>query len=235
MELCTTVSNLRNSLVIILLSLAFAGNSQQADTAQSIFAGKKSADVSYDSRNSFIDNRLVSVQSLKGGIVFSQKIAFGAGYAWLSPSTPIYNPGTFYDADLNKNVVINKKLSLQYFCLYMNYIYHESKRWEFSVPIQMGVGWLGYNYQYRGKIVNENEGLCFLYEPEVNVKFKIFRWLGVEGDVGYRLLFKNNRFIKNTFNSPLLSVGAFIVWNEVFLMTFPKSKWVQKKFGPSEW
>src|SRR5205814_9751563 len=102
------------------------------------------------------------------------------------------------------------KLSLRYISFYINYIYYESRRWEFSVPIQLGVGKLGYTYQYKGMNKNEDEGYCFLYEPEVNVKFKVFRWLGLEGDIGYRLFFKNNRFIKNTFNSPLLAVGVFV-------------------------
>jgi hypothetical protein len=80
-----------------------------------------------------------------------------------------------------------------------------------------------------------DQGLCFLYEPEVDVKFKILRWLGVEGDVGYRFVFRQNNFIKNTFNSPLISMGVFLDWGEIALMAFPKNAWVQKKLGPSEW
>jgi len=208
---------------------------QLADSLHKTFHGKKSFDIDFDSRNSFIDNRRVSVLCLKLGVEFSKKIAIGVGYAELSPNTPIYNKYSFYDSELKKVTSVNRKLSLRYLCFYANYIYYKSKRWEFSVPLQVGVGKLGYSYAYNGVAKKDDAGYCFLYEPEVNVKFTIFRWLGVEGDVGYRLLFQGNHFIKDTFNSPLFAVGVFIVWNELALMTFPKNAWVQRKFGPSQW
>ena len=208
---------------------------QLADSLHKAFHGKKSFDVDFDSRNSFVDNRLVSVYCLKLGVEFDKKIAVGVGYAELNPRTPIYNKYVFYDTELKKDTAINKRLSLQYICCYFNYIYYKSKRWEFSVPLQMGIGKLGYSYLYKGVNKKDDAGYCFLYEPEVNVKFTILKWLGVEGDIGYRFLLHKNHFVKDTFNSPLLAVGVFIVWNELALMTFPKNEKVQKKLGPSQW
>ncbi len=208
---------------------------QFVDSLHKAFHGKKSFNVDFDSRNSFVDNKRVGVHCLKLGVEFGKKIAMGVGYAWLNVNTPIYNKYVFYDNEAKKDTAVNRRLSLQYVCCYFNYIYFKSKRWEFSVPLQVGVGKLGYNYSYKGLNKKDDAGFCFLYEPEVNVKFTIFKWLGVEGDVGYRLLFQGNHFIKNTFNSPLFAVGVFIVWNELALMTFQKSAWVQKKFGPSQW
>jgi hypothetical protein len=208
---------------------------QFTDTLRKAFEGKRSFDVDYDSRNSFIDNKLVSVHCLKMGVEFGKKIATGVGYAWLNAGTPIYNKFVFHDNELKKDTAVNRQLSLRYVCFYINYIYYKSKRWECSVPLQFGVGKLGYNYWYNNVKKNEEAGYCFLYEPEVNVKFTILRWLGAEADVGYRFLFQKNSFIKNTFNSPLFALGVFIVWNELALMAFPKNSWIQKKFGPSQW
>lgn len=164
-----------------------------------------------------------------------KRIAMGIGYAWLNGSTPIYNPHTFYDSERKIDTTVNRRLSIQYLCFYFNYIYYKSRRWEFSVPLQIGAGKISYNYQYFGRSRKDDAGYCFLYEPEVNVKFTALRWLGVEADLGYRFLFQQNHFIRNTFNSPLFAFGVFIVWNELALMAFPKNEWVQKKFGPSEW
>jgi hypothetical protein len=83
--------------------------------------------------------------------------------------------------------------------------------------------------------MTDDKGYCFIYEPEVDVKFKIFRWIGLEADVGYRIFIQKDPLAKKTFNSPLFSFGAFISWDEVFLILFPRNKWVQNKFGPSEW
>ena len=226
---------MKRLIFIFLFALSNLCSAQFADSLRVAFHGKKSLDFGFDSRNSFIDNRRVGVQCLKMGVDFGKKITIGLGYAWLNTNTPVYNKIIIHDGELNKDTLITKRLSLQYVCGYINYIYYKSKRWEFSVPLQIGFGKLGYRYDYKGLNKKEEAGFCFLYEPEVNVKFTILRWLGVEGDVGYRLLFQGNHFIKDTFNSPLFAVGVFIIWNELALMTFPKNTWVQKKFGPSQW
>ncbi|MGZ3861966.1 MAG: hypothetical protein ACXVPN_07050 [Bacteroidia bacterium] len=226
---------MKKRLLIFFCVSASLCSAQFLDTIQHSFRGKKSLDAGFDSRNSFIDNKRVGVQCLKMGIDFGKKITIGAGYAWLNANTPVLHSYSFRDPELKKDTSVNRRLKLQYGCFYINYIYYKSRRWEFSVPLQVGVGKLSYSYPYRGITKKENVGYCFLYEPEVNVKFTLLRWLGVEGDVGYRLLLQKNHMIKNTFNSPLFAIGVFINWNELALMAFPKNEWVQNKFGPSQW
>ena len=222
-----------------LLALCAAANlnchSQYLDTLRLALAGNRSLDAGYDSRNSFVDHARVNVQTIKLGVVFGKRIAMGVGYAWLSSRTPVFNTYRFYDRDLNRDTLLTRRLAFNYVRFYVNYIYYKSRRWEFSLPLQAGVGKLGYRYNYGGRELRSDEGYCFLYEPEIDVKFRMLRWLGAEADIGYRFVIKNNRFIKNTFNSPTLSVGIFIVWNELALMAFPKNEWVQKKLGPGEW
>ncbi len=208
---------------------------QYMDTLRSAFSGRKSLDIGIDSRNSFVDNNRIGVQSIKLGVQFGKKISVGVGYAWLNKSTPIVDSYKFYDYDLKRDTSVTKRLTFNYVRFYVNYIYHKSRRWEFSIPLQIGVGKLGFTYTYNGNNKKLNEGFCFLYEPEIDVKFKIFRWLGAEADVGYRFMIQKNSFIKNTFNSPLISLGVFLVWDEIALLAFPKNKWVQNKYGPSEW
>ena len=218
-----------------LLALFFSGRAQYMDTLRTAFTGKKSLDIGFDARHSFVDNKRVGVNSVKLGVSFSKKIALGMGYAWLNRRTPLFENYAFYDSDLKRDTQVTRRLAFSYFRFYVNYIYYQSRRWEFSIPLQVGIGKLGFKYQYNGLETKMDEGYCFLYEPEVDVKFKVFRWLGVEGDIGYRFLFKNNKFIENTFNSPLVSVGVFIVWNELALKAFPKNEKVQKELGPSAW
>jgi hypothetical protein len=222
--------------LLLLLTLGrLAGSAQYLDTLRKAFGGRKSLDAGFDARNSFVDNDRISVQMVKLGVVFGKKISMGLGYAWLSSRTPVFNTYRFFDEDLGHDTFITRRLAFSYFRFYVNYIYYKSRRWEFSLPLQAGVGKLGYKYRYNDQEFRTNEGMCFLYEPEIDVKFRILRWLGAEGDVGYRFMLKNNRFIKNTFNSPTLSVGIFIVWNELALLAFPKNEWVQKRLGPGDW
>jgi hypothetical protein len=222
-------------LLVLLVVLSGKATAQYMDTLRHAFAGKKSLDLGFDSRNSFVDNNLVGIESIKLGVSFSDKIAVGGGYAWLNSKTPIFQTYHFYDADLKRDTFLTQRLAFSYVRFYVNYIYYKSRRWEFSIPLQVGLGRMGFKSHYMGSEHLSDQGLCFLYEPEVDVKFKLLRWLGVEGDVGYRFVFRQNKFIKNTFNSPLISMGVFLDWSELALMAFPKKEWVQKKFGPSEW
>ncbi len=220
--------------VILIVCIIFSkfGKAQLSDSLHAAFSGKKSFDFGYDSRNAFIDHNRIAVQSLKVGVDFG-KIAIGGGLSWLT--TKITDTRTIRDNELNKDVTIQRQLAFSYLCYYVEYTYYKSHRWEFSIPIQIGIGNVGYNYTYKGVKKTEDQGFCFVYEPEVDVKFKVFRWIGLEADIGYRVLVKNDPLVKKTFNSPLFSFGLFILWDELALITFKKNKWLQNKFGPSDW
>lgn len=221
-------------LGLVLLSSSF-GFGQYMDTLRSAFASRKSLDFGFDSRNSFTDHDRTEIQSIKLGVEFGNKISIGTGYAWLNSKTPVLEPYSFRDAFTGRDTSVTRRLTFGYVRFYASYVYYRTKNWEFSIPLQIGIGSIGYKYRYGTNEVRMREGYCFLYEPEVDVRFKPLRWLGIEGDIGYRFLLKNNSFIKHTFNSPLVSLGVFIVWNEVALMAFPGNAWVQEKLGPSEW
>lgn len=212
--------------------LANLGKAQFLDSLHKAFAGKKNFDFGYDSRNSFIDHNRVNVQSLKVGVDFG-KISVGGGFSWLT--TKITDQKVIHDKELNKDTSVQRQLSFSYLCYYVEYVYYKSRRWEFTIPMQIGVGKVGYAYNYKGVNNLAYQGYCFIYEPEVDVKFRVFRWIGLEADIGYRLLIKNDPLVKKTFNSPLFSFGTFVLWDELAVLVFKKNKWVQRKFGPSDW
>ena len=224
---------LKNHSTILFILLANLCRGQFSDTLHNAFAGKKSFDFGYDSRNAFIDHNLVNVQSLTIGVDFGNKIAIGGGISWLT--TNITDKKIIHDKELNKDTSVQRKLYFSYFCYYAQYTYYQSRRWEFNIPMQIGIGKVGYTYTYKGVTTLSDQGYCFVYEPEVDVKFKVFRWIGLEADIGYRILLKNDPLVKRTFNSPLFSFGAFILWDELALIFFPKNNWIQHKFGPSDW
>jgi hypothetical protein len=223
---------LKKHLIIFFVLLTAIGKAQFLDSLHKAFAGKKSIDFGYGSRNAFIDHNRINVQSLKIGVDFG-KISIGGGFSWLT--TKISDTKVIHDQEMNKDTTVQRQLSFSYLCYYVEYTYYKSRRWECSIPMQIGVGKLGYAYNYKGIKTLSDQGYCFVYEPEIDVKFKVFRWIGLEGDIGYRLLIKNDPLVKKTFNSPLFSFGAFILWDELALMMFKKNKWVQRKFGPSDW
>ncbi len=227
-ELCSRVT-LRNILIIWFYFFSAVGFGQWLDTLSASFHGKKSFFGGYYSRNSFIDNSLVAVQSIKLGVGCGKKIYFGVGYSWLGSS--ITDQVNYNDGMGGAPGMILRKLFLQYVCINAEYVYYTSERWVFSVPLQLGIGQVGYSFTRFGKKQTMNVSTCFLYEPEIDVRYKILEWLCLGANVGYRLMVQPDPVIRKTFNSPLLSFGVYIMWDKLALAIFPKNKWARSKFG----
>ncbi|MDP2385849.1 MAG: hypothetical protein Q8M29_05735 [Bacteroidota bacterium] len=221
--------------IYLIAFLFFAGilNAQFLDSLHVAFTGSKTFDFRFESRNSFVDHDRVEVQSLKLGVTFGRKISVGGGYSWLK--TKLYEKYTFYDNELKSTVTINRWLRLNYICYYVDYIFYKNKRWQYSIPTQFGTGFAKFDHNFVTGEKTKDKFMVFLYEPGVNVKFKIFTWLGLGGNIGYRMVFKNNKFLGKKLNSPIYSGGVIIYWDQLALAVFPKNKLVNKRLGPVEW
>lgn len=220
-------------LFIVLLFCSMPASAQFMDTLHAAFTGHKSFDFRYESRNSFVNNERVEVQSLKMGVTFGKKISAGGGFSWLK--TKMYDDFKIHDAALGRDTIIQRNVKLKYLCYYVDYIFYKSKRWQYSIPTQFGTGYSEFSYNYRDQGIQTSRYFIFLYEPGVNIKYKIFTWLGVGANVGYRLAFKNNKYLNKRLNSPIYSAGVIIYWDQLALAIFPKNKLVNKYLGPVEW
>ena len=217
---------------IFFFIISFPIQGQWMDSLSNAFRGKKSFDFRFESRNSFLDNERTEVQSLKFGITFDRKLSLGLGYSWLS--TPVVNPFYLYDEIIGRDTLINKTLRLNYVCPYIDFIFYKSKKWQYSIPMQFGIGNTYFTYAYRDIETKSKSRVILLYEPGVNVKYKIFSWLGIGANVGYRIVLKNNKYTGNKFNSPIYSAGVLIYWDKLALKLFPKNKKIVQWFGPEE-
>jgi hypothetical protein len=219
--------------ILLFLLPVFSAHAQFMDSLHVAFNGHKSFDFRFESRNSFVDHGRVEVQSLKFGVTFGRKLSAGGGYSWLK--TKLFDDYRIHDDDLNMDVTVKRRVKLNYFCYYVDYIFYKSKRWQYSIPTQFGTGFMQFEYAYKTPEIQKSKYLVFLYEPGVNVKYKIFTWLGLGGTVGYRLAFKNNKALGKKLNSPLYSGGVIIYWDQLALALFPKNKLAKKWLGPVEW
>lgn len=219
--------------ILLFILLCYYGRSQFMDTLHAAFHGHKTFDFRFESRNSFVDYERVEVQSLKFGVTFGKKLSVGGGYSWLK--TKLYEDFHVFDPEVKSDVIIKRRVKLNYMCYYVDFIFYKSKRWQYSIPTQFGTGFSRFEYSYKSPEIIKSKYLVFLYEPGVNVKYKIFTWLGVGANVGYRLVFKNNKYLAKKFNSPIYSAGVIIYWDQLALAVFPKNKLVNKWLGPVEW
>ena len=159
---------------ILILPLSFFSQTEQKgriveEDFRTSFKSKPKLDVKLDTRFSFIASSDIRTTGVKLGLSFDRMFKTGLGYNRLiTPSRSIIQKGNeSYKADLH----------YEYISPYLEYIYHNSKRWEFNISMQFGLG-RGY-YQYinnlNGNRETANRSIIISYEPSMLIDYKIVR------------------------------------------------------------
>ncbi len=204
---------------------------QTMDSLFSAFHHKPGIDFSIESRNSFLLNDTVKFRGIKIGVRFGKKIKIGISFNWLK-SNVFNRVNYFYNSS---NDTTQGYFKMFYFSLYTKIVYHKNKRWEFSTPIQFGYGnsWL----QNRKKLSFKNQEFkkpMFVYEPTVSVQFKLLKWLGIAGNIGYRFVWHKEEKILSHLNGPIYVLNLNIMLDQLFFEIFPEST-ITHRYGPAEW
>jgi len=229
--------------ILIFLASIKLCNAQYLDTLHEVFRHKSSVDARLESRYSFINNRLVSVTGFRLGVAFQRKLRIGGGLSWLKTN---YETRFYPENYLGKRDTLFRYLKFGYLCFYVDFVFHKTKRWQLSVPIQAGVGSLWFqrytSYHFWG---GDQKYFLALYEPGITAQFKIFKWLGVGSDVAYRFSLKNNSKIRRNYDgpdskykalpwTPTYSFKILIWFDQLYFAMFPESK-LTKRFGSPIW
>lgn len=218
-------------LFYVLFIFFFKANAQLLDSFRVILKSKSSIDLRLESRYSFIDNDFAGIRGFRAGVSFRRKLRLGGGFSWLKNDIAEY---TFIKNENNILVATPKYLKLAYICLYADFVFYKTKRWQVSVPIQTGFGASWFQYQQQYNLSTGKKYFLLLYEPGISTHFKIFKWFGLGADVGYRFVLKNNRYVGDRFNSPTYAFKILFWADQLFYDLFPKSKLTEKR-GPAAW
>jgi hypothetical protein len=220
---------------LIILSLACSSSTlfaQFTDSLQYILRNKYSIDARLESRNSFINHQLTSVTGVRLGLAYQRKLRIGGGLSWLK--SEVTSP-FLVDGPGDVQVKEDRYLKFVYVCYYVDFVFHKTKRWQLSVPIQAGTGMSWFqkesSYVFRNR---DPKYFLLLYEPGITVQFKITRWLGLGNDVAYRFVLRNNRRTAGQLNSPTYSFKLLFWIDQLFFELLPEHK-LSKKYGPAYW
>lgn len=182
---------------------------------------------------SFHNYEMFKITGVRLGVAYTRKLRIGGGFSW---SKTNYS-STFYEynSDLGKTDTITKYLKLGYLCYYIDFVFHRTKRWQLSVPIQAGTGlsWFQREKAYTFKD-KDPKYFLLLYEPGITVQFKIFRWAGLGADVAYRFVLKNNKKMEEKLRSSTYSIKLLFWPDQLFYEVLPNHK-LSKRYGPAEW
>lgn len=212
-------------LILVFLVLQHITRAQLFDTIQALFKQHYSIDARLESRNSFFDHQLISVNGARLGVCFQRKFKIGIGLSWLNSEVkgPHYKPEN------------PQYLKFGYMCYYLDYVFYKTKRWQMSVPLQLGTGRTWYQPESGKYRWNKNTHyFLLLYEPGITAQFKVFKWAGLGADVAYRFTLPNNKDASRQLSSPTYSFKLLFWFDQLFYDVFPESI-ITKKFGPSYW
>ncbi len=222
----------RSVLIFFLFAFCVTIKAQFLDTLHDVFNHKSSIDARFESRNSFIDNQIISISGLRLGVAFQRKMRVGGGVNWLKSD---FHEDFYTQNESGKMDTITKHLKLVYLSYYVDFVFYKTKRWQLSVPIQAGTGFSWWQ-QKKAYYMNspEKKYFLFLYEPGITAQFKVLRWFGLGADVAYRFTLKNNKKIGEHLNSPTYSLKVLVWFDQLYYELFPNSKLTKKK-GPAVW
>lgn len=178
----------------------------------------------FDMRNSVVIGHTVKFNGVKLGIGNS-KHRFGLGFYGLRQ--PVLTTNRRIDS---VDATDTNRYHFGFVSFYYEKIIHQSKRWEFSLPIHFNVG------ELRGEYWS-NEGLYeeYLKIPassitlSVKSHFKIWRWIGLSGGIGYNLMLNKDFKTRQALNAPFYSFGVKLFLGEAWKIT------TNKKYRNSQW
>ncbi len=217
--------------ITILVCSAKILHAQFLDSIKTSFKKKPGIDFNLETRNSFLLNDTVKFRGLKAGVRFGKNIKFGISFNWLKSS--LYNRVSYFynsSEDTTKGY-----FKMAYFAIYTKIVYYKTKRWEYSTPLQIGYGssWLQENKKLSFKYQRFKKPMI-IYEPTVSVQFKLLKWLGIAGNIGYRFVWHKDEKILNHLNGPIYVLNINLMIEQLFFEIFPDNQ-ITQKYGPAEW
>lgn len=218
--------------ISLFVILAITARAQYLDSLHQVFTGRSMIDARLESRYSFIRNELTTVTGVRLGIAYKRKLRIGGGVSWLSS---LESTNMDEVSSTGETRTVTKYIKFAYILYYIDFVFYRTKRWQFSVPIQLGTGmaWAQKEEYYHTHITDKKHFLLF-YEPGVTFQYKIFRYFGVGLDYGFRFVFRSQKTIGEQLNSPTIGPKILLWPDQLYYELFPKHKLTQR-FGPAEW
>ncbi|HBF87512.1 MAG TPA: hypothetical protein DDX39_02630 [Bacteroidales bacterium] len=220
---------MRFLIVLLFVFQVLLSQAQFFDTLKSCLHKKPKLVFKFDNRYSYVSNNSARILGLKIGIDFGDKYRFGAGWHSLESSV---KENYFVDS---MGIVIDTLpsfLRMSYLAVFVEYVVYKTRKWEFSIPMQIGYGnsrydiggkdgFLPFATNVTSQISKRN---VLIYETNFEGHYKIIPYVGIGAGVGYRLMLINNKLISENFNSPIIIFKLKIFLGEIYRGVFRKKE-----------
>ena len=181
----------------------------------------------YDSRYSIINHHFTTINGIKAGVEFRNRFRTGGAIYFLSSGIPSRQP-----PPNNASDDVPAELRFRYLAGYAEYVLLETKRWELSGNLQLGLGSARLRYldDSTGQFANTNPKFMGVMEPTIAGHYRIFRWGGIGAGVGWRQPIFVPGKIQRELNGPV-----FYARGKLFLSDLIKVVRFREKLFSQRW
>jgi hypothetical protein len=176
----------------------------------------------FDTYYSFIGNKGADVWGFKGGITWNDKWKFGAGFNKIK--SDIVEEKALPSDEIGNSIddTVKSQLYLRYYPLMAEYTFYEKDDWQISSPICLGYGRSYFEYfdKNNDKRSIYNHGVL-ISDIGINAQYKVLKWVGLGGGVGYRFMLISNPEIDTDFSSMVYSIRIKVFLGEIMKTIFP--------------
>ena len=177
------------------------------------FATKPKLDIKFDSRHSFITNTSARFWGIKAGANFNETFAIGLGFNYLYSKVLFSYGGITVNSFTGTDVDL--RLKYYYFSPYIEYFFYRNKKWQMSIPVQIGIGKSYYLNVANNKKERQFSSFMLSYEPAITVDYKIIPYIGIGAGVVYRLMMASSSVTSLQFNAPMYIFKLKIYFKQI--------------------
>lgn len=208
-------------IIIIVMFFVQAAHAQLMDSIKLALKSKPRISFRFDNRHSFVSTTSAKINAIKVGAEYDKVFRMGIGYnqlySTITRDEVLRNNGIPFDT-------VKSYLKLWFISAYTEYVFFLTKHWEFSVPLQLGVGYSKFNYTYNYEKMTNRRHIIANYEAGINGHYKLLPGLGIGLGMGYSLILVDNPAINENFNTPIYSFKIKLFLGELYRLAVGKKE-----------
>jgi len=172
-----------------------------------------------DGKNTFITGKGIPLRGLEFGLSFNNRISLMLGYYFLKH--PIYGTSILNEGTIEE-VNYYTRLKLHYISLVTEYTLVKKERWCIYLPVQAGIGKAVKDFYDSESLKIKRINRLFPVELSVTGNYRLWKFLGIGGGIGYRNAIGSNIIKDEDFNGITYSLGIKIWFRDLCYLLLPK-------------
>lgn len=191
--------------------MSLVGSAQLMDDIKKSLDAKPKVLVKLGTRNSFVTNRFVKIRDVQIGFNYKNITKVGIGYNWLA--TDVVRPLFIEGQDILEST---GELKMRYLAPFIEYTFLKKKKYSCAIPLQIGFGKAFFKYRDTANKEKKTASVAIaFYEPAITIEYIVFKYFGIGGGAGYRLMFVGNKQLRDNFTAPVYLIKARFFFGDV--------------------